>query len=585
MASRLTRIAAALSMSIGGAAVLLPATAGASTPPGPYQDGTMFIADQSCACVWEVPPGGTSSPQSFAGSGESPQDVAVDPAGDLFWTQLQDGTVDERAASGTITVLASGFTPTGIAVDGSGDVYFGSFGAGSTVAGLYEIPAGGSPKLVTSRFGEISSLAVDGNGDVWAVSGSNNLIVVPPGGQGEELSVAGLYPNAVRLDSSDDLIMSTAYGDSAALLAPGAVSATTIGQIPAYADGIAVDGSDDVFVGAPSSSYPYGKVYEVTPGGTATVYVSNVADTGGLAVYPATAPASRPASSITLTTTSPSAVTTETPVTLTATVASGETGGVQFDDNGFPLGQAMQTSAGTASITTKLTAGTHEITATYLGHANGSPAVSTAVTFTSTAITSRTVLSFPAGTTVPGDQQLTVDAHVSGKGATPTGSVDFFDGNKYVGSGTLDSSANTSLQFAVTPGSTRVYAEYSGDQTFAASRSVKTAVSTTTPYAPTMATTVRYGMPRPNGSVKTTIRVTVTGVAHGTAPTGIISADDRFTCGALTPVAGTLRSVASCTAGLPAGVSKDVTVSFATGDSNYDSANTNVYVSNYGGEE
>jgi hypothetical protein len=511
--------------------------------------------------------------------------VAVDSSGDLFWTQLQDGTVDERTAGGSSVVLASGFLPTGVAVDGSGDVFFGSFGSGSNAAGLYEIPNGGSATLLTARFGEISSLAVDGNGDIWGASGSDSLVVVPPGTAGEAISIPGGSFNGVRLDGADNIFASTAFGDDAIEVPAGGVSPTVVGNIGSYSQGVAVDGSGNVFVGASATSYPNGKVYKIPSGGSPGVYASPVATTGGLALYPALSPAGRSGSTIALTTTSSSNVTTESSVKVTATVPSGETGGIQFDDNGYPIGDATTTSGGTATITTHLSAGSHDITAVYLGDSAHAPALSNTLSFTSTAIASKTVLSFPSGTTLPGDQQLTVDAHVSGRGGTPTGSVTFYDGTTQVGSGNLDSNGDTSVSFYAAPGTSSVHATYSGDPIFKASNSAKTQVTTVAPYLATLRTSVKYGTPSStNGSVKATINVTVLGVKGQPAPTGSVTADQGFTCGALTTVTGTNRATASCTNRLPAGTSDDVTITFTSGDGNYASATTDVFVENFGGD-
>lgn len=591
MGTRMRRaVVAALIVGAGYMAVG-SATAGASSG-GPYQAGTMFIADQNYGGesppwgeVWSVPPGG-GPVEGFDGPGESDQDVAVDSAGDVFWTQLNDGTIDERLAGGSDVVLASGFQPTGIAVDGAGDVYFGSFGAGSNPAGLYEIPSGSStPTLVTSRFSEFQSLAVDGSGDVWGVGSSDNLVVVPPRTAGEGLNIGGAGFDGVRLDGSDDLFASTAFGDSAIEVAPGAVTAATLGTLGNYTEGVAVDGSGNVFVGTPSGVPGYGKVYELPSGGGSSIYADgDLASTNGLAVYPPPSPAARSAGSISLSG-SPDGgdVTTQTTVTLTATVPSGETGGVQFDDNGNPMGTAVATSGGTASTSTTLSAGTHDITATYLGDSSTAPAVSNDLSFTSTAIATKTVLSFPNGTSVPGDQPLTVDAEVSGSGGTPTGYVEFYDGTRDEGSGELDSNRTTSFSFSPAPGSSTVHAVYEGDSTFAASHSKSTTITTTTPYPPTLSTRVRYGAPIGTGAVKATIRVTVTGVRIEPAPTGTVSANDNFACAALTPVTGTDKSVASCSAWLRSGASKDVTLTFTSGDGNYDSGTTSQYVYNGGG--
>lgn len=119
---------------------------------------------------------------------------------------------------------------------------------------------------------------------------------------------------------------------------------------------------------------------------------------------------------------------------------------------------------------------------------------------------------------------------------------------------------------------------------FATSKSKSLVFTVTPPYTPSVSGRVKYGKAGVSGSRKVTIDVTVTGVkGNGNgAPTGTVSANDGFTCSALTPVAGKLISKATCTNVVPSGTSEEVQVGYG-GDSIYDSGSTLVYVSVGGG--
>ncbi len=564
--------------------LLVVSHAGATSPA--WTAGTVFIADQGSAgggALWQLPPGGGPG---FLESG-SVQSVATDAGGDAFWTDC-NGFVEELPAGGSPILLTTASCPTGIAVDASGDVFFGAFGvSGVGGQGLYEIPSGGSPVLVTSGAGEFSSIAIDGNGDIWGAGSAAHLVLVPHGTSTAVVVTVPSYGyiNGVDLNGSNDLFVSAGPYDVAAKLPVGGGPSVSYGTGLSYATGVVVDGGGDVFIGQPATSPGFGKVVEVASGGSQSVVASGITYVTGLAIWPPLAPAARATSSTALTSSSPSTVTTQTPVHLTATVSpAGGRGTVQFSDSGRPFGNPVATNgSGVAHLTTTLSQGNHQLTATYLGDASNAPSISNSLPFTATPIKTKTVLTTPGGTTVPGDQPVSVTATVTGKGGIPTGDVEFTVNGNVVASAALDSGGQATQSVSLPPGTSKVKALYQGDSTFATSTSNAIMFTTTPPFRPSVSTTVSYGRPRGNLSEKATIHVKVTGVTGNGAPTGTVTADDGFTCTVLTPIAGKLVSTATCTNIVANGTFEDVQVSYS-GDSTYDPASTFQSVSVGGGK-
>ncbi|MBS1811756.1 MAG: Ig-like domain repeat protein [Acidobacteria bacterium] len=138
------------------------------------------------------------------------------------------------------------------------------------------------------------------------------------------------------------------------------------------------------------------------------------------------------------------------------------TGTITFKNGETTLGTA-QLANGQASVTTnQLTIGTHSITATYAGTENfntsTSPTISQSVGKSGATVTLASSLD-----TVRYGQPFTLNASVSGTGATPTGSVRFMNGTSLLGTATLANGA-ASLTLNALPVATHlITAVYEGD--------------------------------------------------------------------------------------------------------------------------
>jgi len=154
-------------------------------------------------------------------------------------------------------------------------------------------------------------------------------------------------------------------------------------------------------------------------------------------------------------------------VTFTATVTgSTPTGTIQFKDGATNLGGPVaMNGAGVATLTTSaLTVASHPITAVYSGDANNATSTSPVV--------NQVVNPLPAGSTTTAlssslnpstsGQSVTFTAAVTG--ATPTGTVQFFDGANSLGTGTVNGSGIATLATSpLTVGTHPINAVYGGD--------------------------------------------------------------------------------------------------------------------------
>jgi hypothetical protein len=166
-------------------------------------------------------------------------------------------------------------------------------------------------------------------------------------------------------------------------------------------------------------------------------------------------------------------------VTFTATVAAAlpgagkPSGSVVFQDGTKVLATVALSASGQASFsTTALAAGTHHITANYAGDGNFAASVAALdeVVRANSLTASVTALASSASSAVVG-QAVTLTATVTPAltgSAKPTGKVVFLDGDKVLGTGTIDASGQATFSTsALVLGSHHLKAEYSGDSQFA----------------------------------------------------------------------------------------------------------------------
>jgi hypothetical protein len=161
-------------------------------------------------------------------------------------------------------------------------------------------------------------------------------------------------------------------------------------------------------------------------------------------------------------------------VTFTATVTgAGPTGTVQFKDGVANLGSAVALSGNVATLTTSaLAQGSHAMTAVYGGDADNatstSPVVNQVVNSAGGVATTTTLTSSQNPSTV--GQAVTFTATVSG--ATPTGTVQFFDGANSLGTVAVGGGSMATLTTStLTQGTHAIIAAYGGDVGNAASTS------------------------------------------------------------------------------------------------------------------
>ena len=182
-----------------------------------------------------------------------------------FYVADQSGQqiVSYAPGAGTVTPVASGLgvAPSALALDGAGNLFFTAVGGG-----VYEIPAGGSSAaLLPLNLGGASAqgVAVDGAGNLF-VSAGQQVWKASQGGTGQPAAIGGFQnATALALDAEGNLYVLDA--GAGAILKASTGSVQTIAGNLSGATSLTIDAAGDIYVAGssqitefqPGSSSPF----------------------------------------------------------------------------------------------------------------------------------------------------------------------------------------------------------------------------------------------------------------------------------------------------------------------------------------
>jgi hypothetical protein len=248
------------------------------------------------------------------------------------------------------------------------------------------------------------------------------------------------------------------------------------------------------------------------------------------------------------------------------------TGSVQFFEGATSLGTATLTNGSATLTTTALAVGSNSVTAKYVGNADFAPSTSSASTVTVGQASTSTAVTFsPATPSIGTTVTLTAKITPAASGlAAPTGTVNFYDGTIFLGSGTVASSKATYTITTLPIGSNSITAQYLGDANYTGS----TAPATTVPVTGiSTTTTVNYTPTLPVYGQQVALAATITpSSTHTPTPSGTV---DFFNGSTLLGTGTVSNDLATLDTTALAVGSNSLTAEYL-GDTNYSSSTSTV---------
>ncbi len=253
---------------------------------------------------------------------------------------------------------------------------------------------------------------------------------------------------------------------------------------------------------------------------------------------------------------------------VTATTPTGTPSGtVTFYDGTTAIGTSTLVAGAVSISTTQLSPGVHSLTAQTAASGNNAASTSNVVTETITEGTTLTTLASSASNVKFGTAVTFTATVISTNGPTPTGNVQFKEGNTVLGTGTISASGIATLTLSsVAPGSHNIVAAYLGDANDSVSNSVPL-IEVIQQIPTTTTLTSNAASANAGAAIQLTAKV---GVAAGATANGVITGQVTFSSGSTllgsAPVNASGIATLSVNS-LPVGT--DGIMAVYAGDSNY----------------
>jgi sugar lactone lactonase YvrE len=235
-------------------------------------DGRIYVAQVSGSQISAVDPGTGRVDTVSAKGGDiiAPDDVAFDPHGNLYATEVMDGRVSVRGTDGTTRVLRDDVPSANGITFHQGRLFIGECREGGR---LMEFDlSGGPPRVLLDNAPSPNAMEVGPDGLLYfPVMGANEIWRIDPSGGAVEVVAAGLgVPDAVKFDAAGHIVSTQVASGQVLRIDPRNGEQTVLAQLTPGLDNLTFVG-DRLFVsnftGAITEVLDAGQTRALLPGG------------------------------------------------------------------------------------------------------------------------------------------------------------------------------------------------------------------------------------------------------------------------------------------------------------------------------
>ncbi|MBC7471856.1 MAG: hypothetical protein H7196_01120 [candidate division SR1 bacterium] len=237
--------------------------------------GNVYTSNWGDNNVTKTTPDGISS--IFGTTGNNPREIIIDPFGNIYTANYYSHNISKITSDGVSSIFGTtGQYPRGLVIDSQGNIYAASYDNNVTKI----TPAGISSIIGTTGLYP-SDLALDSQGNIYTANNGDDTItkITPAGVSSVFANIGQRGPNAIVIDSNDNLYVSSDYTTTLAKITPQGV-VNIFGSTGIHAYTMTIDMHGNIY----TANYGSNNITKTTPEGVSTILEKTINQPFGIAL-------------------------------------------------------------------------------------------------------------------------------------------------------------------------------------------------------------------------------------------------------------------------------------------------------------